>query len=132
MSYPSDMRLITIADYNKIQNENKTISDDLIDVFITYVEKNSTHLSYIGKNIESAMNLIETIKEEGKNGGSTFRNFGLKEFLIIIYEAENEANLKNVKAHELRHLTDRMLEWANIDDSEAAAFLQGYLFEKLY
>lgn len=47
-----------------LKNENKTISDDLIDVFITYVEKNSTHISYIGKNIESAMSLIETIKEE--------------------------------------------------------------------
>lgn len=47
-----------------LKNENKTISDDLIDVFIKYVEKNSTHISYIGKNIESAMNLIETIEEE--------------------------------------------------------------------
>ena len=118
----------------------KKIKVPMYDFNVTYIEIESKedantipkYFKPIKVEEEDACSILETIKEEGKNGGSTFRNFELKEFLIIIYEADNEANLKNVKAHELRHLTDRILEWANIKDNEAAAFLQGYLFEKLY
>lgn len=118
----------------------KKIKVPIYDFNVTYIEiENKEDADTIPKYFkpikveeEDACSIIETIKEEGKNGGSTFRNFGLKGFLIIIYEADNEASLKNVKAHELRHLTDRILEWADIKDNEAAAFLQGYLFEKLY
>ena len=75
---------------------------------------------------------IEIVTKGCFNGGNTYRNFQLKRFLILIYPCKSQKKLLNIKAHELRHLTDRILEWANIEDIETAAFLQGYLFEKLY
>lgn len=74
---------------------------------------------------------IEAITKGGINGGNTYRNFELKRFLIVIYPCDSPNKLLNIRSHELRHLADRILEWANINDIETAAFLQGYLCEKL-
>ena len=48
-----------------LKNENKTISDDLIDVFITYVEKNSTHISTVPENdfVKLGEDILKYIQE---------------------------------------------------------------------
>lgn len=59
MSYPSDMRLITIADYNKIQNENKTLSENEVLLF-------SSGTDY-GKSVINIHGAEFSVKEELKN-----------------------------------------------------------------
>lgn len=66
------------------------------------------------------------------NGGDTFYNFAFKKFLIVVYPCNSERMRRNIVAHESRHLADRILEWASVNDIEAAAFLQGYIAENIY
>ena len=47
-----------------LNNNNEKFPDDLIDVFLTYKEKNSPHISYIEGNVKLAMDLIGMIDEK--------------------------------------------------------------------
>lgn len=66
------------------------------------------------------------------NGGSTFRNLDMKQFLVIIHPCKNEQTRRMVVNHEKRHIEDRILQHCAIDDIEAAAYLAGYLSKFIY
>lgn len=74
----------------------------------------------------------DTMKNDCKNGGFTYRNFDLKQFLVIFFVMGSVWNRENIYEHEKRHIEDRILEWASVDDNEAAAFIAGYLGEQFY
>ena len=52
--------------------------------------------------------------------------------IVIVYKCENEAKLHKVINHEKNHVVNIIMEWANIHDIEASAFLDGYISEKLF
>ena len=79
-------------------------------------------------DIDYVINNIRT----GFNGGDTFRNMRLRRILVIIYRCKSEKVRRNVVNHEKRHVEDRILEYYNITDIEASAFLAGYLSEFIY
>lgn len=77
---------------------------------------------------------IEDIEKNKDNegGGVHFYNSNIMESLIIIYRCNSESRRRNVIAHEKRHLEDRILKHLNIKDMETAAYISGYLAEKIY
>jgi hypothetical protein len=66
------------------------------------------------------------------NGGNTYRNMERKLLLVIIYQTTSEKTRRNVVNHEKRHVEDRILEYCQINDFEAASYLAGFLSEKIY
>ena len=74
----------------------------------------------------------DAILSEAQNGGDTWRNFDKKKFLIDFTPFESEEKKIDIYCHEKRHLEDRILEWASINDIEAAAFLAGFLGIQFY
>lgn len=45
---------------------------------------------------------------------------------------ENESQREEVYAHEKRHIEDRIMKWASVDDIESAGLLAGFLGTKFY
>lgn len=76
--------------------------------------------------------VLENISKGVFNGGDTFRNFQIERLLVVFYVMKTPYQRANVYSHEKRHLEDRILEWANINDIEASAFLAGFLGEKFF
>lgn len=76
--------------------------------------------------------VLDTMKNDQGNGGFTYRNFDLKQFLVIFFVMGSVWNRENIYEHEKRHIEDRILEWASVNDNEAAAFLAGYIGEHFY
>jgi hypothetical protein len=56
----------------------------------------------------------------------------MRKILVAVFPCDDEVKRRNIVAHESRHVVDRILEWINVDDIEAAAYLQGYLAEFIY
>lgn len=83
-------------------------------------------------NKEDMDEVVENIERECMNGGSTFRNLDMKQFLVIIHPCKNEQARRMVVNHEKRHIEDRILQHCEIDDIEAAAYLAGYLSKFIY
>lgn len=69
--------------------------------------------------------------EDNWDGGWTMNNKSLNSAIIMFTGFSSAAKRANVVAHEKRHLEDRILSRARIEDTEAAAYLAGYLEEKL-
>lgn len=61
------------------------------------------------------------------NGGNTYRNLDLKNILVIFLPMSDEETRAEVYAHEKRHIEDRVMQWASVDDIESAGLLAGYL-----
>jgi hypothetical protein len=118
----------------------KQVSIPIYDFDVTFVEfEGAADAEYVEKlykefNIDDED--IETtqkqLKNEGKNGGDTFRNCEMRKILVAVFPCDDEVKRRNIVAHESRHAVDRILEWINVDDIEAAAYLQGYLAEFIY
>lgn len=81
---------------------------------------------------EHLADILNAIENEATNGGDTFRNMVMKKLLVIMYPCKSEAMRRNIIAHEMRHVVDRIMEWININDIEASAYLQGWLAERIY
>lgn len=81
---------------------------------------------------ENINDTIDNIKRGCFNGGDTFRNFEIRRMLVVFYPMTTPRVKENLYSHEKRHIEDRVLEWAHVDDIEAAAFLAGFLGEKFY
>lgn len=75
---------------------------------------------------------LEEIRRGCFNGGDTYRNFEIERILVIFYLMKSERMRANIYSHEKRHIEDRVLEWAGVNDIEASAFLAGFLGEKFY
>lgn len=72
------------------------------------------------------------VSRDAVNGGNTFRCLNRYKILVVFYRMTSEKILRNRYCHEKRHVEDRILNWAGVDDIEAAAFLAGFLGEKFY
>lgn len=66
------------------------------------------------------------------NGGETYRNFDLRKMLIIFCPMANEETRADVYSHEKRHIEDRVMEYANVNDIESAGLLAGFLGRQFY
>lgn len=61
------------------------------------------------------------------NGEITFRNMTVRTCVVVFYQMRSELDRAEVYSHEKRHIEDRVLNWAGVDDIEASALLAGYL-----
>lgn len=66
------------------------------------------------------------------NGGNTYRNFDFRRILVIFYPMSDEETRAEVYAHEKRHIEDRVMQHASVDDIESAGLLAGYLGKMFY
>lgn len=73
---------------------------------------------------------LESVTKGEYNGATTWRNFAYKLILVIFHKFSSQRCIDNVFGHEKRHVEDRILEWANVNDIEGSAFLAGFLSEK--
>lgn len=67
-----------------------------------------------------------------KNGGDTYRNFDLHSIIVLFFPFSSDKIKRMVFSHEKRHVEDRVMEWASVDDVESAGLLAGYLVEPFY
>lgn len=111
--YYIDVTLVQIEDKNDVKKvleecEDIKIDDDERELISQYIKNGST------------------------NGGDTYRNFSLAKMLVIFYPFTTNKMRYNVYSHEKRHIEDRILEHANVDDIESSAYLAGFLGEKFH
>lgn len=69
----------------------------------------------------------EYIEDGSANGGITFRNMTVRTCVVVFYQMRSELDRAEVYSHEKRHIEDRVLNWAGVDDIESSALLAGYL-----
>lgn len=61
------------------------------------------------------------------DGGSTYRDMDLSKILVIFFPTSDDETRAELYAHEKRHIEDRVMQWASVDDIESAGLLAGYL-----
>lgn len=71
--------------------------------------------------------IMDTIQADKYNGGITIRNTRMRSIITVFFRMKTLADRAEVYSHEKRHIEDRILEWASVDDIETSAFLAGYL-----
>lgn len=111
----------------------------IFDYDLTVVEievnDNGRQLSKLMKGFECKEEDIDSqqeyIDKHCMDGGNCFRNLDKKSFLVILLPCTSEGRRRNVLAHELRHVVDRLCEHINIEDIETPAYITGYIYEKL-
>lgn len=112
----------------------------LYDVDVTLVQQESkddwkavhalmTSMKCKEEHIESVRDYIE---RGCFNGGDTFYNFDLMKVLVLFYFQRTERIRAKLYSHEKRHIEDRVLQFASVDDIESAGLLAGFLGEKFY
>lgn len=81
------------------------------------------------KTIDEVLSYIE---DGSMNGGYTFRNMLYKKFVVVLYPFKDIETRREVINHEKRHIEDRLLEYCDISDIEASAYLAGYISKFMY
>lgn len=76
--------------------------------------------------------LIEQIKKKSYDGGKTYTNRNVRHVVVIIFSQTSKQKFFNTLNHEKRHVVDDILEWHDVHDKEAAAYLDGFISEELY
>ena len=76
--------------------------------------------------------LINLAKNDAKEGGKTYTKRSSRNFVIILFPHNTKEGFVRTINHEKRHVIDDILEWHDIKDKEAAAYLDGYVSEELY
>ena len=76
--------------------------------------------------------VTDYIEKGAINGGETYRNFDLRKILVIFCPMKNESTRAEVYSHEKRHIEDRVMQHASVDDIESAGLLAGFLGRKFY
>lgn len=71
------------------------------------------------------------INKHVHNGGWTLSNYDRRQFAIILTRHTSKELGLNYLLHEKRHVEDKILHMCGVDDLEAAAYLAGYIGEKL-
>jgi hypothetical protein len=84
------------------------------------------------KDKELFYEIKSNIKHERKDGGLCSCFEYSRKTSVLIYRTTKKKERLRVIAHELRHATDQILDVKNICDIEASAYLQGYIFMKLF
>lgn len=75
--------------------------------------------------------VAEAVRRGVKDGGWHIYNTGSRKTLILLFELSSPEQRVNILCHEKRHAEDRILKELSIKDIETAAFIAGYLGEKL-
>lgn len=104
-----------------VQVENKSDKDKVVS-FMRAIKCEQSFINEIADAIERGC----------YDGGDTFRNMNLRKILVIFYPMEDEETRAEIYAHEKRHIEDRVMQWASVDDIESAGLLAGFLGEKFY
>jgi len=76
--------------------------------------------------------LIEHVKNRSYDGGKTYTKRNSRHIIVIIFPQSSKQKFFNTINHEKRHVIDDILEWHDVHDKEAAAYLDGFLSEELY
>lgn len=71
--------------------------------------------------------ISEKIDKGAYNGGTTYYNSSELLCIILLYKHKSIMEKVETLLHEGRHVTDEILKIHNIDDIEAAAYLQGFI-----
>lgn len=112
-----------------------------IDVMLVQIEDKSDAdklekpCKWIKLNPDEYEELKENVKRGCFNGGDTWRNLTIRKFMIDFLPFSTKGRKTEVYNHEKRHLEDRILEHACVNDIEASALLAGFLgvkFDKFY
>lgn len=78
--------------------------------------------------VDKNEDLLEDVKAGSYDGGWTFRTSGQSISVVIFQRFSSENAKNNVYFHEKRHVEDDIIERLQMyDESEAAAYLAGYL-----
>lgn len=120
--------------------KKKEFKIPLYDTRIILLEMESKEdASAIGKelkkarvNKEDVADVVVRIGNNSYNGGATYRNSGLKLFIILLYKSTTEKQRLNTLGHEKRHVEDFIIKEYNIEGIEAIAYIAGFLTEKLF
>ena len=78
---------------------------------------------------------IREIRDGDMNGGATYRNMTARVVVVVFHEFTSEERMVEVYSHEKRHVEDRILEFFEVNDTESAGLLAGFLgveFHKFY
>lgn len=70
--------------------------------------------------------------EGAYDGGYTFFCAARKQLVVILLPFSSEMVRRRVLNHEKRHVEDDILQDCGVDDKEAAAYLAGFLSEKMH
>lgn len=114
---------IPIYDFNVIILEVESKEDK--------AEVNTILLNFIPDK-ESIDEVLGYIENGDMNGGDTFRNMLYRKFIVVLYPFKDIETRREVINHEKRHIEDRILEYCNINDIEASAYLAGYISKYMY
>ena len=76
---------------------------------------------------ETCKEIDENIKGEYYNGAITCHRGGQRKIVVFFYPNDDEEREVEIYDHEKRHVEDDILNFLNVDDAEAAAYLAGYL-----
>lgn len=80
------------------------------------------------KNIKRSLKVMRN-----KNTGLTFSNSEYKMSIICISRSTNTSEFVNTAIHEAKHVQSHVCSYYNIkEDSEEAAYLIGYLVQRMY
>lgn len=87
---------------------------------------------WMGTTNPSQINKTMTdIKNNAVNGGIVLRGL-YRNIVVVFYRMTSKTEKLMIYAHEQRHIEDDILEHCGINDKETAAYLAGYLAEKLH
>ena len=99
------------------------------DVYDDSIEMSSIMQSFGMRlvKVREALNVLSTY-----NSGMAISNFGLKMSAVFIGKATSNSQWWNSIAHEMRHVSDAILDFYGDDwDGETPAYLDGYIFQRV-
>lgn len=68
-----------------------------------------------------------------KNTGFTYSDFNKRKSIVGISETTSKAQFLNTVMHEVKHVQSHICKYYHVDeDSEEAAYLVGYIVQKMY
>lgn len=76
---------------------------------------------------ETCKEIDESIGAGEYNGAITCHRGSQRQIVVLFYPIDDEERVVEIYNHEKRHVEDDILNFLNINDSEAAAYLAGYL-----
>ena len=76
--------------------------------------------------------VLNNVEKEAINGGDTWYDTGIRKIVCIIFKWTEPIEFWTVLNHEKRHMVDRIMEHHGINDTESAAYLDGYLTTQIY
>jgi len=88
-------------------------------------------LSWISPDQETLESINHSLETKAYDGGLHLWNIPQRRSLVLLYPYSSWEMRVNILAHEKRHVEDRILSSLYIDDVETAAYLSGYIAQKL-